>query len=142
MKNKGFTLIEILIVIAIIGILASVVLVSLNRSRMKANTVVLKSAISSLRPALSVCCSGTANTTGAAVNPAANTEICSAGIGSSFPVAADLKATSVSYTSADCDGASPQPFIDITVTGHSNANCNGPAVIRVTESVVIFPAGC
>ncbi|HHE38133.1 MAG TPA: type II secretion system protein [Candidatus Cloacimonetes bacterium] len=142
MKNKGFTLIEVLITIAIIGILASVTLVSLNRSRVKANTAVLKSAVSSLRPALSVCCSKTANTTNAAVNPAANAEICSTAIGSSFPVAADLKATGVTYTSADCDGASPQPFIDVMVTGHSNTNCNGPAVIRVTENAIIFPAGC
>lgn len=35
-QNKGFTLIELLVVISIIGLLSSVVLVSLNSSRVKA----------------------------------------------------------------------------------------------------------
>lgn len=45
-KNKAFTLIELLIVIAIIGILASVILVSLSNSRDKAKQ---KSAYATLR---------------------------------------------------------------------------------------------
>jgi prepilin-type N-terminal cleavage/methylation domain-containing protein len=36
MKQKGFTLVELMVVISIIGLMSSIVLVSFNRSRMKA----------------------------------------------------------------------------------------------------------
>lgn len=52
--KKGFTLIEILIVIAIIGILASVVLVSLPSSAEKANSSRIISAISQARNVMAV----------------------------------------------------------------------------------------
>jgi len=49
-KNKAFTLIELLIVIAIIGILASIVLVNLNSGRTKAvNASALSSATQLLK---------------------------------------------------------------------------------------------
>ncbi|MEO8065919.1 MAG: prepilin-type N-terminal cleavage/methylation domain-containing protein [Candidatus Doudnabacteria bacterium] len=54
MKQKGFTLIELLVVISIIGLLASVVLVSLNGSRTKARNVRRSADISQLAKAFNL----------------------------------------------------------------------------------------
>jgi prepilin-type N-terminal cleavage/methylation domain-containing protein len=48
-KNRGFTLIELMVVIAIIGIIASVILVSLQSSRQKAKDATVLTAVSQFK---------------------------------------------------------------------------------------------
>lgn len=53
--SKGFTLVELLIVIAIIGVLASYTAYSFAKSRPKARLAVVQSQMSSLHPYLVIC---------------------------------------------------------------------------------------
>jgi len=49
MKNKGFTLIELIVVIAIIGILSTVVIVNVNRVRREARNATIQANLAVLR---------------------------------------------------------------------------------------------
>lgn len=55
-RNKGFTLVEILVVIAIIGIIASIIIVSLGSTRTKASDAKRKAEISQIGRFLSASC--------------------------------------------------------------------------------------
>ncbi|MFZ2975682.1 MAG: type II secretion system protein [Candidatus Moraniibacteriota bacterium] len=82
LNKKAFTLIELLMIIAIIGILATAILVSINQSRKNARINGAKTSLKSVLPAIIACKDGG----GAVNNPIGGTDICnpaSAGLANS-----------------------------------------------------------
>lgn len=82
-NNFGFTLIELLVVISIIGLLASVVLVSLNATRVKARDAKRSAEIKQLATALNLYLSdnGVLPSNAACTTPVGNPGWCCLGIG-------------------------------------------------------------
>jgi type IV pilus assembly protein PilA len=105
--SKGFTLVELLVVIAIIGILAAVILVSLTSQKNKAN---LSSAIQSVKSALPYAMDCKMRNINPSTTITANTAICTGA--PNWP----------SFGTTGCTGAGSNTGVTVTC-GTLNATC-------------------
>lgn len=98
-KQLGFTLVELLIVVAIIGILSAVAITNLNSTKEKAKDAVVKDSLNSILRSVELCLHGEGNLT----NPIANTDICDNNTYNKWP---DLTTNNWTWESATSDATS------------------------------------
>jgi prepilin-type N-terminal cleavage/methylation domain-containing protein len=133
-NEKGFTLVELLLVIAIIGILAAVLFVSLGRQRERARISGFKQQMRALVPAVTTCLDD-----GGTLQPAATT-------------AANICSTSANHglhlTGAqrvDCDGVAATPYTVLVAGSTLVGTCNmttGTCVATCDAQGCNYSAGC
>lgn len=86
LPKQGFTLVEVLVVIAIIGILASASAVSTNNARSKADKVARRSTLASIKNGIAACCYGS----NGSLQTVPGNNICDPPVGVILPTAAML----------------------------------------------------
>ncbi|EKE19521.1 MAG: hypothetical protein ACD_8C00144G0004 [uncultured bacterium] len=148
-RGRGFTLIEIMVVIAIIGIIAGIILVLVSDSGKKAKAAATKQSLSGLRSAMALCCANNENSLHASIfNPDNGIDIClSENTGARFLTASELRAENVYY---EINASCSNPWIKVHVDGHPKDECNetpdassGNSNNFIIETAgLLSPSGC
>lgn len=133
-KRRGFTLIELLVVVSIIGILALVILLSLNSARNKAKDASFKTTISSVNVAISQCCASEGAIQGKANGGGAAVAICNPTTGAAYP--SDLNFGSATVN-AVCSGGNYQ--VAVTPGTANSGNCTSATL---NQTGIVGYAGC
>ena len=131
-NSKGFTLIEHLVVIAIIGILSTIAMTSLNGARKKAKDAAFKSAAASVVPAAVMCCDS-----GGTLQGTEESAICSPDFAGAFPATTSI-GTIVDDSTVQCDASSGT--FSLTFTAPSGGNCNSATCTQ--SGCTFLPTGC
>jgi len=110
--KKGFTLIEMLVVVAIIGLLATVVMVALGPQRKTARITAMQASMRSLNTAMQLCVQDGVVLTA----PAAGSVVCASGDGSLTKYGTLPTTGTWSYLYSDLDATTDGTF-SISATG-------------------------
>lgn len=133
--KKGFTLIEVLIVVFIIALLAPVILISINSARTKARDGSFKSTAASLNAAAILCCNTPGSLLAGKNIGDGAIPICNPNAGTLYPDDANIGQVNINQ---QCDGNGN--FILLVTPGTSNeGNC---ASATVAQAGVVNYMGC
>lgn len=145
--RQAFTLVEVMLTVAIIGILAGVVLVNNSNSTKKAKMTKIKTTLASLEGAIAACCFDKTSNSSILQNWSSTSgssitfDICKpVAIGSLLPTADQLGVTKIRYRgNAANDCSSQDPQLTVFLYGSPDENCNDSTFF--TNPIVISRLG-